>query len=188
MAGRLNSIDLGPMSLPFSEQSELSDMKLDIASHSDIEKLNALLRDGSNNKQSLDQSDEFQILFENNFDMFSSNIDNNKKIIEITNIAYDVFISFNNFIDQTNINFVELNIRENILPDSTIKAEKKDNKFNFELCISCEDHRNWLVQKLPLLVREIGDRIRHPLVISIFDPDKRMSPIATISWPVVDEF
>jgi hypothetical protein len=188
MAARLNSIDLGPMSLPFNEQSDVSEFKLDVASRSDIEKLKSLLKDGGNNKRGLDQSAESQSFLENNSDIFLSAIDNSEKINQISSISVDCVDSLNKSVDQLNIDFVELTIQENLLPDATINALKKDNQFYFELCVGSENYRLWLVAKLPELVREIGERINHPLVISVFSPEQRMVPIATISWPVVDKF
>lgn len=185
MTRRHISIDLGPMSLPFFEQSELSEMKLEKASKSDIEKLHALLRDGNSNNQELVILEEQKL---NDIDItnFLSEIEDGEKVYEISKAASEAVMAIHSMDSKSNLTTANLKIREALLPDTTITAKKINNHFYFDLFIGDEVHRQWLIKRLPLFVRQIGERINCPLEVSVFDPKKINSAIATQKWPDVE--
>lgn len=186
MPGRFNSIDLGPMSLPFFQQTEINDTKFDTASRFDIEKLNSLLSDGGNNDHGLEPEEECKKLPNVDWKNFINSLADSEKIFELSSIASKFSSSLATQSNKSIIACAEIKIRENILPNSTIKASKNDNKFYFDLCIGDEYHQKWIVHKLPDLVRQIGERIKSPLVISVFSLENRVSAIATCDWPEVE--
>ena len=182
MSGRFNSIDLGPLSLSFFQQSELNDVKLDDASRSDIEKLHEFLHNGNNNNN-LEQTEECKKLSDVDSNKFITSLSDSEKIFELISISSQAVFSIFNQPDKSKIDCAELKIRDNILPDSTIKAFKKNNKYYFDLCIGDENNRKLIVKKLPDLVIQIGERINHALVINIFNCENKTLPIATCDWP-----
>jgi hypothetical protein len=184
MTGRLFSIDLGPMSLPFHEQADSYGLD-NIALKSDIEKLNALLRDGGKKKNQNYESDDEKILSSNNsVNIFTVNKEN-EKINELCSSISKAFTSTIQLGYKSRIATVELKICESLLPDSSITASHTDNQFYFELCVGDDNYRYWLIEKLPELVIQISVRINRSFVVAVFDPNKRTAPVATQSWPEV---
>ena len=186
MSRRHISIDLGPLALPFFSESNLTESSFGKASKDDIEKFHNLLRDGENEKKKSVNLDD-QNFSDIGIKDIESEIKAGEKLIELAKATSAAASSINGEDEKLILVTAEIKIRESLLPDTTITAKKINNDIFFELCIGDESHRNWLVKKLPVLAKEIGERINCQIQISVLDSKNRDSVIATQRWPDVEQ-
>lgn len=158
-------VDFGPLALPVLDEINTLDMHTDKANPIDVEKLNNLLRDkGRGKREALEVEDT------NPVPSPSAITSNDKKeIIDFNKLAI-LICKIAETIATGTAATVTLKVNPSLLPNTTLIAKEIDHGILFEMFIGDELHRKKLIDAITDLAKDLVQRLRCDVKISIFDP------------------
>lgn len=183
MTGKRSTVDLGPMSLPVGDSVNFPESYLVKARALDINKLNDLMREGGHQNTVSIEPEEGLNLPNANLQQFSAALQDAKKVDALSEKIASVVPKTSSAVKGQAAAGIEIRIRETLLPETTLTVREADGKLSFDVWVGHADTRRWLVQKLPAVVQQVGQRLNRPLQITVFDPWCRQEAIAQCVWP-----
>lgn len=184
MAGKTSDVDLGPMRLHLGEPADLPDSCLKPARTGDVEKLNALMRDGGRHHAVSAEAEERLSLSDINLQYFSQAMQEASTLNALSDSMASEVSKIRHVEKGQAVPEIEICIRESLLPDTTLTARDTDGCLSFELCVGNPEKRHWLAEKLPVLVKDLGQRLNRPLQVALFDPMHKHDALALCAWPI----
>lgn len=78
---------------------------------------------------------------------------------------------------------VQLQLHGELLPNTTLTAFESAGRVHFEIHINNLSGRSWLSSKLPWLVRQVGEKLRRPIRVTVLASGVNEFPSVTVDWP-----
>lgn len=76
---------------------------------------------------------------------------------------------------------VRVGLREELLPDTAVRLFESEGRLRIEFTCGTSRVAEWLVRKLPVLTRELGQRLNRPLELAVLMNDG--SVVGSRNWP-----
>jgi hypothetical protein len=76
---------------------------------------------------------------------------------------------------------VRVGLRESLLPDTAVRLFESEGRLRIEFTCGTSRVAEWLVRKLPVLARELGERLNRPLELAVLMKDGDL--VGSINWP-----